>query len=217
MQANDRFGRLILLSPERIAGCKGWRVRCDCGTEKTIRQDLLKRGRARSCGCLHKELSAARLRTHGLTERNSAYDRSYRAWYRAKTRCTVPSTSNYHLYGGRGVTMCERWFSSVENFIADMGVPPPGYSLDRIDPHGNYEPGNCRWATSLQQARNRRDNVIVQFCGQPTLLCEVCANTGAPYGAMHYLCHGKGLRAEDALFRLGLKSREDIARRWEGQ
>ncbi len=95
---------------------------------------------------------------------------TYASWYSMKSRCGNPKKPNYRFYGGRGITVCERWLTFV-NFYADMGERPSGMTLDRIDGDGNYEPGNCRWATATEQARNRRTRVV-RDDDQPAVLCE---------------------------------------------
>lgn len=91
----------------------------------------------------------------GRGTHNQHQSRTYRSWSSMKSRCQNPKSTSYKYYGARGVTVCSRW-ESFENFFEDMGERPEGTSLDRIDPHGNYEPGNCRWATSAEQNRNKR-------------------------------------------------------------
>jgi hypothetical protein len=105
-------------------------------------------------------------RRHGLT-----YTGAWRSWVTIFARCESPSDSNYPLYGARGISVCERW-RVFENFLADMGERPDGMSLDRINSDGNYEPGNCRWATIKQQNRNRRNNVLLTFDGHTRCLAE---------------------------------------------
>jgi hypothetical protein len=115
----------------------------------------LRSGDVRSCGCLQREIIARRNRTHGHSVRG-AETPTYRSWKAMHTRCTNPNPSTWAHYGGRGIEICERW-RSFESFLEDMGERPEGTSIDRIDVDGNYEPGNCRWATPTEQRANRRD------------------------------------------------------------
>jgi len=147
-----RFGRLTVLAiwPARNR-CKSrkiqrtiyWLCRCDCGVELPVRGHSLSFGRTRSCGCLRPP------RTHGM-----AGSRIYAIWKSMRQRCSNPNHVAYPNYGGRRISVCERWLK-FENFYADMSDPPPGKWLDRRDNEGNYEPDNCRWTTPTQ-ARNRR-------------------------------------------------------------
>lgn len=142
-----------------------WRCRCECGKETLVPSADLRNGKVRSCGCLARDLSAERCRSarnlsreHG--HRNSAEGvagtRTYRSWRMMLVRCYDPKHENYEYYGGRGIRVCDRWRSSFALFLEDMGERPEGKTLDRENGDGNYEPGNCRWATPTEQASNRR-------------------------------------------------------------
>jgi hypothetical protein len=146
------FGRLTVLRrrAEDLNGRVAWIVKCECGNEHVVNPDGLVRGATKSCGCLAREV-AARIKTkhgmHGSSE--------HQCWANMVARCTNPKKSAYADYGARGIKVCERW-REFENFIADMGARPPGTSIERLDVNGDYEPGNCVWATDETQANNKR-------------------------------------------------------------
>lgn len=156
-----QFGRLTVLE---FAGMKGsprshWRCRCVCGNEKIASGPLLMKGETSSCGCARVEQAArtARtvLRTHGHRKPHPSL--TYVSWQGMRQRCSNPSVDSYQYYGGRGIRVCDHWLV-FENFLADMGErPSKEFSIDRVDPNGNYEPGNCRWATIVEQRQNRRE------------------------------------------------------------
>jgi hypothetical protein len=145
----QRFGLLTATRLSHVQkGKTYWLCQCACGTERIILRTNLIRI-TRSCGCAR--LGHANRFTHRRTK-----SPIYRSWQAMKWRCLNPKTRSFQNYGALGVTVCERWCNSFETFLADMGERPPGKTLDRIDPHGNYEPGNCRWATPLEQRHNQR-------------------------------------------------------------
>ena len=157
----QRLGRwFVLAEAERSAdGHRRWLCRCGCGTERIVDGRSLRRGATRSCGCLLREVAASEMRAKMLVHGHAATaDRSptYRSWRSMIGRCTRPTDVSFKYYGARGIEVCERWRASFVNFLADMGERPTGLTLDRVDVEGNYEPGNCRWATRSEQERNKR-------------------------------------------------------------
>jgi hypothetical protein len=157
-----------------------WLCRCECGIEKLVLEQSLRlalrseTGGSRSCGCL----SAERSMRHGHS-RQGAPSAEYTAWIAAKKRCFNPGNPSYEAYGRRGIRMCPEWARSFEAFLRDMGLKPhPTYSLDRIDPNGDYESGNWRWASPSVQARNKRNVRWYDFEGERLILAEVAARLG---------------------------------------
>lgn len=160
--SGQRFGRLMAVEYLPGATNKGrWKCVCDCGGVAYTTPANLRRGQTASCGCSRK-------RPDSIFQQNKAV---YLVFKEMRARCERPSHVQYYLYGGRGIKVCERW-SSFENFLADMGPRPDGMSIDRKDSNGNYEPGNCRWATALEQARNTRRNRYLEFNGERKSLPE---------------------------------------------
>jgi len=167
------FGRLTVID---YAEKSKWRCRCDCGNVVDVNSYHLRSGQTRNCGCLFVETARKRATIHGYAIPGKV-TRIHKIWRGMIQRCTNPRCNSYTRYGGRGIIVCRRWRSFV-NFLADMGEPPKGMSIDRIDNNGNYEPSNCRWATAVIQQRNRRDNRILEYDSQRMCVAAWAEHSG---------------------------------------
>lgn len=161
-----RFGKLTILArAPSDSGKARWQALCDCGQTTFAASGDLRNGRYVSCGCAKV--------SHGKFKgvaRGTNIDGTYRCWTAMIQRCENPNCPAYSDYGGRGISVCTRWRSAYMDFLADMGSRPAGLSLDRYpDPNGNYEPGNVRWATNLEQNRNRRSSRLTYDLAQELL------------------------------------------------
>lgn len=176
-----KFGRLVILA-DAVSSTEKRKVHCvcECGATCVTNLDSLRTGNTSSCGCLNRELKAAGFtRTHGYGSRAKDKRRAeYESWTGMWQRCTNQNNKHFKDYGGRGVQVCERW-KSFENFIADMGDKPTGsHSLDRVNVEGHYEPGNCRWATPAEQARNTRRTRLLTLNGKTQCLQDWATELG---------------------------------------
>lgn len=163
----QRFGRLTVVSRgPRVANQQTWIAACDCGRSSTPNGYALRRGLVSSCGC--KKIENLRLGPKAVAAKGNRYTHPlFDVWQGMVRRCHDPKSHNYAEYGGRGISVCERWRSSFWLFVEDIGPRPDGSSIDRFpDNNGNYEPSNSRWASSQQQGRNRRTNRLLEFNGE---------------------------------------------------
>lgn len=192
-----RYGRLTVLSyikndrwNHRIYEC-----RCDCGNVVNVLSRSLSSGATNSCGCLHQDLLIARNTKHGEAKTS----KEYWAWHSLKKRCRDKNQRYFNNYGGRGITVCDRWLNSFENFLADMGrAPSPKHSIERKDNNGNYEPSNCHWATRIEQANNTRRNLMIEYNSKIQSLPNWCRELNLKYGNIRSRIYRYGWSIEKA-------------------
>lgn len=164
-----------------------WHCRCSCGNELIVAAPDLKRSKRRSCGCRKASWIAEARTIHGGAARGN-HDPAYRCWRNMRIRCYDPKCNRFELYGGRGIAVCDRWLTGeggvhpFDCFLQDMGPrPSPHHTVDRIDANGNYEPANCRWASPIEQGRNKRNNARFVWNGAEMSLAEICDIEGVRY------------------------------------
>lgn len=153
----QRFGRLLVIRyHDQVAGrANRWWTKCDCGNEQPVRIGALRNGNTSSCGCLQRDIASVTGENKGTYKHGMIATGTYKSWAEMFQRCQNPNNRMYADYGGRGISVCERW-RSFEVFLEDMGTRPRGKSIDRINNDLGYMPGNCQWSTRTEQNRNRR-------------------------------------------------------------
>jgi hypothetical protein len=176
----QQYNRLKVISfVEEIKGIPYYKCLCDCGTIKNVNGRCLVDGQSKSCGCLNRENVSKKFTKHGLYK-----TREYSSWNAMMQRCYNPKQDNYPNYGGRGIEVCERWHD-VTNFYADMGERPEETSLDRIDNNGNYEPGNVRWSTDIDQHNNTNRNIKIPYNGESKTVAQWSVELGIKARNIH--------------------------------
>ncbi len=183
-----RVGRwTVQVRAERV-GKKGqvyWHCRCECGVERDVMGSQLRSGTSQSCGCYSSDATVSRFTTHG-----GSRTPEYRVWITAKSRCYNPDNSKYRLYGGRRIKMCNRWRHDFSAFLADMGPrPEPRLTIERINSNGDYEPGNCRWASATDQNRNTSRNNFTTHEGETHTVAEWAQIVGMHYVTLYHRLH----------------------------
>lgn len=181
IKPGEKFGELIALRP--VPGSRNiparWLCQCSCGNQKSIRSCSLRRGATQSCGCKSVQITRRLMTTHGKS-RTAIYG----VWSGMHSRCGNPNLKSYRDYGARGITVCKRW-ESFDNFLADMGMPAKGMTIDRADNNKNYEPGNCRWISRKEQSRNKRNSIVITYGGRTLSLAEWSSILGLSYYTLH--------------------------------
>lgn len=199
--AGQTFGRLTALGPISRTPNRQimWLCQCDCGNTTTVRSNHLLAGATVSCGCVHRESTINRNTTHSMCG-----TRMYTIWKGIIQRCCNSSSENYSGYGGRGIQIFPEWRNSFDAFHDHVRRLPhfseEGYTIDRIDNNGNYEPGNLKWSTQTEQARNTRSNRLLTFDGRTQCLSAWEDEMGLRKGQLWERLH-RGWPTERALIR----------------
>lgn len=197
-----RYGKTVVINHlgSNKHGKRIWSMQCDCGVKHVSTTGDLSSGRVTSCGCASKDRISKLKYKHGHAKA-SGNSVEYQTYNHMLGRCFNQNKPDYRHYGGRGITVCDRWRESFENFLADMGSRPAGMSLDRIDVNGNYEPGNCRWIPVAEQQSNKRNNRVVTVNGETGPLKAMCDKYSKhKYDTVRARLN-KGLSVEEAFFK----------------
>lgn len=175
--------------------------KCDCGNEKEIDLNSIKRGKSTSCGCFNKELAKENNTKHGLAMLSTGIKHpDYNIWTKLKGRCLNPNDKSYIHYGARGIKICDRWMYSFENFINDLGWRPSNkYSLERIDYNKDYCPENCKWILKSEQTKNCRRVKLIAYNGKEHCLTDLCKLLGLVYSTMRHRVYDLGIPFEEAI------------------
>ena len=188
--SGSKIGRLDVISVARTSKKHVfYNCICECGNKTIVQDTNLLSGHSRSCGCLRRELHTK----HGFSK-----TRTYSIWKGMIHRCTNIKHSNYPFYGGVGIKVDPRWMNG-SSFIEDMGEAPYGMTIDRIDTRGNYEPGNCRWATMKQQENNRTNNKIISYDNESMTIAQASEKYGIPWSTLNNRIFVYGWSVERAL------------------
>jgi len=209
---DSKFNKLsVIKQVENRNKQRKWMCLCECGNTCTATTAALRSGKKQSCGCLRKATAlnqAMKLKKHGACS-NGKVSSEWRSWYAMRCRCTKKYDVAHTSYAANGITVCERWLSSFENFLADMGPKPidgQRYSIDRIDNTRGYEPSNCRWATYSQQNNNKSSCIQIFALGKLQTVTQWARELGVCFGTVRAACAKYGEEA-------GI---QEIKRRLEG-
>ena len=175
-----KFGRLTVVgyAASMPNGQLKWHCRCECGATRVVYGVHLNRGKTRSCGCYNNEVHST------LSGRSKGAASEYKTWSSMLNRCENPNAQEFDRYGARGIAVCDRWHD-LECFLQDMGRRPSSkHSIDRINNNGDYEPGNCRWATRQTQQNNLRSNRIVSFGGKSLTVAQWARDVGCSWSVI---------------------------------
>lgn len=184
------FGRLTVIDLKRYEGAGSvLECQCECGVITLVKANNLKRGTT-SCGCLALEVRT----THGKTG-----SKVYTAWKAMKYRCTNTNAHEYHNYGGRGITVCDSWLESFENFYADMGDPAKGLTLERVDNDKGYSKENCIWDTYEAQENNKSTTLLLTAFGKTQSLTQWSKEYNLPFSTLKNRLYRAYMKPEDAL------------------
>lgn len=175
-----KFGRLTANEPVKIPGkALMYQCICECGKNIVVRAQSLRIGNTKSCGCLHREISEQVNFRHGMSRTPI-----HNVWLGMRRRCEDPKSKYFKDYGGRGISVCDRW-QTFENFLEDMGIPEKGLTLERRENDLGYSKSNCIWATKTVQANNRRSNKIIEFGGKSLTQAEWERDLGLRVGQIY--------------------------------